>query len=173
VRPRLSDDRLTVDVTLATGSATLAVVGVLSAVAIPAFIKYIKKSKTIEARENVKRLHDSVIAYYHEHGKLPASTPLSPANPKACCEKCAPDARLWTDARWSQLQFSVDAPHYYAYQLVVGNDRVSGGRATAFTVRAMGDLDCDGVMSTFEMYGQVIDGKLRVGDDIYRQRELE
>ena len=44
----------------------VAIIGVLAAVAIPAFTKYIAKSKTSEAKTFVKRIYDGARAYYME-----------------------------------------------------------------------------------------------------------
>lgn len=49
---------------------------------------------------------------------------------------------------FSCLRFSVNLPQYYQYQYVA--DRTSG----RFTARANGDLDGDGITSTFQLVGQ-------------------
>jgi len=47
----------------------VAIIGILSAVAIPAFIMYIRRSKTVEATMNIRKMFDSSIAYFEaEHG---------------------------------------------------------------------------------------------------------
>ncbi len=69
--PRLEGNRLIVDVGLPSGKddatttmmVATATAGVLAAVAIPAFMKYIRRSKTVEASMNVRRLWDSEVAY--------------------------------------------------------------------------------------------------------------
>src|SRR5262245_20850618 len=45
---------------------TVAIVGVLAAVAIPAFLRYVRKAKTTEAVMNVKRMYDGGRSYYAE-----------------------------------------------------------------------------------------------------------
>ncbi len=46
----------------------VAIIGILAAVAIPAFMKYIRRSKTVEATMNVRKLFDSSVAYFEgEH----------------------------------------------------------------------------------------------------------
>ncbi len=164
----------------------VAIIGILAAVAIPAFMKYIKTSKTTEARQFVKKIYDGARAYYMDQNyqqgmkfqALPKQFPvaptggLAPSDPTACCEKCAPSAALWTDETWVVLQFSVDDPHYYSY------DYILAGAATVgpYTARALGDLDCDGTFSTFEMYGTInsvyADGPAG-NAGIFRQNELE
>jgi len=163
----------------------VAIIGILAAVAIPAFMKYIKKSKTTEARQFVKKIYDGARAYYMDQNykagmqfqaepkQFPASTgtALAPSDPSSCCEKCAPNASLWTAEGWVVLQFSVDDPHYYSYEYSVGNVLIG-----PYTARANGDLDCDGQYSTFEMYGTInsiyADGPAG-NAGIYRQSELE
>ena len=44
----------------------VAIIGVLAAVAIPAFTKYIAKAKTSEAKTFVKKIYDGARAYYQE-----------------------------------------------------------------------------------------------------------
>jgi len=46
----------------------VAIIGILAAVAIPAFMKYIRRSKTVEATMNVRKLFDSSVSYFEgEH----------------------------------------------------------------------------------------------------------
>ena len=135
------------------GAAGAAIVGILAAVAVPAFVKYIKKSKTSEARQNVKRLYDRARDYYLDAPAGAArhfaktSTPITPPLGTCCAQggQCAPNPEWWNHQTWRELTFSIDRPHYYSYQYEVAPD---GSR---FTARAIGDLDCDGEYSTFEM----------------------
>src|SRR5262249_19214089 len=107
----------------------VAIIGILAAVAIPAFMKYIRRSKTSEASMNVRKLYDSSVSYYEaEHAdragsilakQFPAAAVVTPA--AHCCanagEKCPPDPTLWQDTAgtWAALNFSVDDPFYYHY----------------------------------------------------------
>ena len=155
----------------------VAIIGILAAVAIPAFMKYIKKSKTSEAREFVKKIYDGARSYYMDPNyqgqtignsimppQFPASEAVDPAM-GACCVapnsgKCAPVKTLWETPGWTALQFAVDDPHYYSYQYdSTGNAAVGTPAPTDgtnnYTAWAFGDLDCDGEYSTFSMYGEV------------------
>jgi len=178
----------------------VAIIGILAAVAIPAFMKYIKKSKTTEAREHVKKIYDGARAYWMDPNTasktaIQASSPQFPsvgggsgntgyvADP-ACCaiggagnEKCAPQKALWDVDPWKDLKFSMDDPHYYAYayQVNVGAaGDVTGGHN--FTALAQGDLDCNGTFSEFSMYGVVnetfADGPSGTAA-LHRENELE
>jgi hypothetical protein len=122
--------------------------GVLAAIAIPAFMKYTKKAKNTEARAMLGRMALQARQHLLEHARLPG--PSSAMTPPAgsCCasgDKCSPDPTLWEMEPWLSLRFSVDDPHHYSYQYELAPDGKSA------RVRAVGDLDCDGVMSTFEM----------------------
>ncbi|HEU5058863.1 MAG TPA: hypothetical protein VFU21_20155, partial [Kofleriaceae bacterium] len=135
--------------------APVALTGVLAAVSIPAFMKYMKKSKTSEARELLRRMYDGARAYWMEQTgspRLPAPS-AGPTPPLGtCCQqggKCQPDLALWAGEPWRSLKFSMDDPHYYSYEYKVAPD------GKGFTVRAYGDLDCDGQYSTFSLYGEV------------------
>lgn len=155
-------------------------VGVLAAVAIPAFMTYTKLSRSTEARQFVKKLYDGARAYHMEppqeglklvkkHFPGPSAGPTPPLG--ACCAaggKCAPDASQWDQEPWISLQFSVDDPHYYSYQYEVVDAEKE------FVVRAFGDLDCDGEYSTFEMRGAVDDsGAVASPEGMIRIRESE
>ena len=60
----------------------VAIIGVLAAVAIPAFTKYIAKSKTSEAKTFIKRIYDGARAYYMEPNSGTKSvTPVAPQFP--------------------------------------------------------------------------------------------
>jgi type IV pilus assembly protein PilA len=153
----------------------VAIIGILAAVAIPAFMKYIKKSKTTEAREHVKKIYDGARAYWMDPNTasktaIQANSPQFPeptvgyTAAAGCCavtlgagtEKCAPQAALWAGDPWKDLKFSMDDPHYYAYAYTVsvGNAGAVDGTHN-FTALAQGNLDCDGTPSEFSMYGEV------------------
>src|SRR4030095_734443 len=81
----------------------VAIIGILAAVAIPAFMKYIRRSKTVEATMNVRKLFDSSVSYFEsEHAtqagaiiakQFPTGVGPSPSA-DSCCgqagDKCAP-----------------------------------------------------------------------------------
>jgi type IV pilus assembly protein PilA len=165
----------------------VAIIGILAAVAIPAFMKNARKAKTSEAVTNVKKLYDGARAYYEEESNARGSInpiakqfPRSPTTAIApalgsCCSgsntKCAPAPSLWTDPSWQALKFSMDDPHYYSYSYV-GSTTV--GTASTFSADAHGDLDCDSSYSTFEMVGSVqSDGTVTGQAGLFRDKELE
>jgi len=165
----------------------VAIIGILASIAIPAFIKYIRRAKTTEAVMNLRKLFDSSVSYYEQeyadrNGRpLPHQFPgadqaLGPApgnNP--CCgrvgDKCPPEADAWQTPQWQALNFSVDDPHYYWYQYVA----TGSGPQARFTARAMGNLNCNLSYSTFERVGGINPANLSVvgGSGIYSVRPLE
>lgn len=120
-----------------------------------------KKEKRVEAEVNLKKIYEGARSYYLEESiGRGAVAPVPPQFPDSigmtppagsCCgrtgNKCSADHTLWLVPSWEALKFSVDDPHYYSYEFVSG--------PAGFTVRAVGDLDCDGQFSTFEMSGTV------------------
>jgi hypothetical protein len=123
-------------------------------------------SRAQEGRDGVERIYTAARAYYisrHDRDRGQASFPPSSAGPTpplgTCCKNggaCDPDARLWAGPEWRALAFSVDRPHFYSFEYRVG--QASGPDAT-FTARAIGDLDCDGSYSTFQMVGDLKAGQ--------------
>ncbi len=125
--------------------------GVLAAAAVPAFLKYLHRAKTAEAVMNLRIIFDSAISYWNLHGRFPATAPLEPVGRTACVDgksvKMTPDPANWAHPTWVELNFAIDTPHLYRYEFIDGGDQ--------FTARAFGDLDCDGILSTFERVGSV------------------
>lgn len=127
---------------------SIGIMGILAAVAIPATMKYIRRSKTVEAALNVRRLTDGSIAYLTSHkARFPKPTPWTPE--RLCCAseggKCQPDAHAWDAPTWKALNFSVNEPHYYQYRVVVEGS----GKKAGLGLEARGDLDCDGKFSLY------------------------
>jgi type IV pilus assembly protein PilA len=163
----------------------VAIIGILAAVAIPAFMKYIRRSKTVEATMNIRKLYDSSVAYFAaEHAsktggiiakQFPNSTAISPGNPNtACCgktgDKCPPAATNFTSDTWSSLNFSVDDPFYFGYQY----DSAGTETSANFQAWAFGDLDCDKILSTYERSGSVMsDRSVSGGGGLYSKNEIE
>ncbi|HWE30881.1 MAG TPA: pilin, partial [Polyangia bacterium] len=161
----------------------VAIIGILAAVAIPAFMKYIRRSKTVEATMNVRKLFDSSVSYFEaEHADLtgnalakqfPTSvlaTPggAAPSATKPCCgntgDKCVPAPTNFTSPTWSALNFSVDDPFYFVYQY----DSAGTETSANFKAWAFGNLDCDSINSTYERSGSVMsDRSVSGGSGLY------
>jgi type IV pilus assembly protein PilA len=142
----------------------VAIIGILAAVAIPAFLDYMKRSKSSEAGLNLNKISKNTKRVFGEIGSFPATSgallPAIGGGPgNNCCggkggvtgtpgasvnNKCtANPAGFKADAGWAAMEFSVDEASYYQYTYV--------GNATAPTAYAIGDLDCDGVSATYTL----------------------
>ncbi len=161
----------------------VAIIGILAAVAIPAFMKYIRRSKTVEATMNIRKLFDSSVSYFEaEHAysagaiiarQFPLTAAWSPA--LGTCNaavggKCPPNATYWTAATWTALNFSVDDPFYYSYQYTAGGT----DSASTFTAEASGDLDNDSSYSLFRRNGSITaDNNVTGGAGLYSENDIE
>jgi type IV pilus assembly protein PilA len=174
----------------------VAIIGILAAVAIPAFVKYIRKSKSAEAGGNLGKIVHGAIAYFDVDHATSAGAPLAkcfPGTPGAwfssntnyasalpsvgcCAVKCsldgtAPSKDDW-GGNWQALSFSVTDPHYYNYAFsgqCCTNNQCDG---TVFTAAAVGDLNCDTVTSLFMRQGSTSAGEIKTSP-LYVDPKLE
>lgn len=158
----------------------VAILGILAAVAIPAFLKYIKRSKTSEATMNLRKLFDSSVSYFSTEFVTAAGTRVTARFPiSAASNPGATDignTRTITDFNvetgsltWSSLNFGMSDPHYYTYQY----DSTGTTSTAAFTASAFGNLDGDGVYSTFVRFGTISNMEVQGSEGLYMQSELE
>jgi len=161
----------------------VAIIGILASIAIPAFVRYIRRSKTSEATMNLRKMYDASITYYiAEHaarnGQILSrqfpETVVSTPPVKACdgnsSRKTEPNADAWNAPTWHALHFSVEDPHYYQY----GFNSQGTGSAAHFTAVSWGDLNCDALFSTFECVGTVDqENNINGGAGLYQENALE
>jgi type IV pilus assembly protein PilA len=134
----------------------VAIIGILAAVAIPAFMDYMKKSKTTEAPIQLKNITDKVKTFQIRTSGFPPSSSLNfaGADGKACDTTIAVngkfpivDATTWfTDPAWGPLEFHIDEPTLFTYHFVNG-----GGTPAVANATAVGDLNCDTVQFSYSM----------------------
>src|SRR5262249_26830828 len=80
-----------------------------------------------------------------------------PTPQPACCElggTCDPDPKTWAAPGWRALAFSIDGPYRFTYEYLPDPS------GTSAVVRAVGDVDCDGASSTYELHLTVEGGKV-------------
>src|SRR6185503_21100643 len=77
----------------------VAIIGILAAVAIPAFMKNARKAKTAEATTNVKKIYDGARSYFEEElvsrtGSTPIAKqfPAPTAGPSPAANSCCGQA---------------------------------------------------------------------------------
>ncbi|MEM7604822.1 MAG: hypothetical protein AAF411_05640 [Myxococcota bacterium] len=138
--------------------------GIGAAVGIPAFVNYVKRSKTTEASAMVRQLAELSESHYLATGSLPSRAGPLPAVPSQ--DKFMVD---WAaDPVFRAIGFDAGGPVYYSYSI-----EPTGPGTIA--IRARGDLDGDGVQSLFELtIGQcTADAGCQRSQGIYVERELE
>ena len=160
----------------------VAIVGVLAVLAVYGVRKYIANSKTAEARNSLGQISkDAATAYEKE--SMATSTVLAQGAQSATLRAlCTTSISVPTDATkikgakyqsspgdwnadqatapvggvgFSCLKFSIDAPQYFKYNYVTSGSAAQGD---SFNASANGDLNGDGVLSTFSVLGSIGSG---------------
>ena len=127
----------------------VAIIGILAAVAIPAFMDYMKKSKKTEASLQQNKIAKNSKVYYNTNASFVtqagAEAPgAGGGNCSVAGKKFAPDPAKWQDsAGWQELDFQIDEPNLFAYTYTPGS--------TSATATAVGDLDCDKTLITYTL----------------------
>lgn len=148
----------------------VAILGILAVVAVPAFIKYLRRAKSVEAFDQLEKIYKASAIYYAtprvrptSYERVPCAFPDTVAvtpTEGTCCQslggpdadsddRCDSDPDVWTQASWNALLFHMQDSHWFVYEYVSSGQLA----AATFTASAYGDLDCDGVQSTFRRAG--------------------
>jgi type IV pilus assembly protein PilA len=170
------------------------VIGILAAVAIPAFLKYIKRAKVSEAIENLEKIRRGAEDYFctpkvSETGEmLPRQFPpmqLVVPSGGSCCaafggpdtdgnDACDADSSRFDTPTWKALKFQIVDKHFFTYEF---KSNGKTGNDAEFEAIAYGDLDCDGVRSTFVQQGvgrvEGDDCSVYFGQGLYIENETE
>jgi type IV pilus assembly protein PilA len=175
-------DRRRAGFTLLEMMIIVAILGILATLAIPAFQKYIRRSKVAEAVKGVRQIFDTSVAYYADehsdrHGlivakQFPRTTGPTPST--TCCDypaaKCPGQSALFEiDETWSALNFTIADPHHYIFTY----ESAGTDSNAQFTARANGDLNCNGLWSTFERVGLIQHNEFVAGTALYKFLPLE
>lgn len=130
--------------------------GAVLAVFVPAFVKNVHASRMTEPLDGLSRIagRASELADTAPQARAyPDAVPLTPAQvPRGVLVADPPGT--WQHPTWRLLDFGFDAPHAYSFEFVSQN----APDVSTFTASAHGDLDADGVQSTFSLSGSVRPG---------------
>lgn len=145
----------------------VAIIGILAAVAIPAFTRYVKKSRTTEAVAHLNKMWAGSVSYYMTdfgNGRGASSPKQFPGSDgdgtlernTLCCTdptgRCPGGSAIWsTDPIWMALKFAVADSHNY----VPGYTGAGSGTNATFTAMALGNLNCDAVIAEFSRVGSI------------------
>lgn len=158
------------------GAIGFAILGSILAVAIPAFVRDFHSSRFVEPASGLARLGASAVAEAQPRpadDAFPKNAPLTPSAPPR--GTAAPDPPgAWDHPTWTALAFRPvpeGVPHAFAF----GFDSTTSPGKSTFVAHAHGDLDGDGVMSTFEVRGHKASGDPEAALDpgMYVEAELE
>lgn len=153
----------------------VSIVGILSVLAAYGVRKYVANSKTAEARNSLGRVANAaIIAYEHENmngGALAQSSSAGysrtlckgasasvPATKNAIAgAKYQSSYADWNvdaagNSGFACLQFTLDEPQYFMYTYTTSGTSQVGD---SFSIMANGDLNGDGVLSTFQLVGSI------------------
>ena len=139
----------------------VAIIGILAAVAIPAFIDYIRKSKASEVHENLDKCYKGVIDYFDKPHSLEDGTTFSSKMPavQAPIGSVAiaalsgdsgfidPAAFTVTGlaAEFKAIGFVLTEAVYGVYAYNTGSPLASPSNNETFTCEAWTDIDDDGI----------------------------
>lgn len=139
------------------------IIGILAAVAIPSFLRYIASSKEAEVPNNLKAIYDGSVSYIEDPRNhvnpstgepaavsFPATQDYTPSSfsGTGCCDgtrplKCNPRGTgttgysgdtEWEAETWKKLKFFMRDPHLYLYKYLANT--------TAFKAIAKGNVEC-------------------------------
>jgi hypothetical protein len=157
-------------VTAVEAAIAVAVLGSLCAVAVPACGRELHASHFAEPIDGLARVSAASVAHAQGHAAadaFPSPAPLTPAVAPRGAREVDP-AGVWDHPTWRALEFRAspeNVPHAFAFAF----DSSPG----AFVAHAHGDLDGDGVTSTFEVRGTADESGARVLPGMYVAEEVE
>ena len=165
----------------------VAIIGVLSTLAINGVRKYLANAKTAEARNALGAIAKAAVISYDTEKMAGAAAAVNVAGggavvtgSKAFClsalapvPAAVPKAAKWTPSTlgtadfqagdavtgWKCLKFSMDSPIAYQYNYTNNTVAAAGG---TFTATATGDLNGDGTPSVFTLGGAATNGVAKV-----------
>jgi type IV pilus assembly protein PilA len=161
------------------------IIGILAAVAIPAFIRFIKRSKTAEAGSLLGSLYTGAQTYYNREALT--NRGLTAVTMQTACTVTgdtttfsAPSAvkqavTIPITSSFAALGFAPSGPTYYQYQIATTSAGCNNGPSLPqYSFTALGDLDGDAALATFEMaIGSDAENSLYHGAGLYIIDELE
>ncbi len=154
----------------------VAIIGILAVLAVYGVRKYIANTKTAEARNALGRMANAaVVVYENEHmsGTVlqqgvsatlsralcpSASQPVPQSITQVRGQKYQSTTSDWNadaagNSGFSCLHFTIDQPQYYMYCYTLTGS--GGNPGDSFTGTANGDLNGDGIVSTYSLTGRI------------------
>lgn len=149
----------------------VALLGSLAAVSVPEFIRNLHASRLAEPLDGLR--HISARASMQAAGSpakfaYPGSAPRTPEQVPAGQSVTDPEG-TWSHPTWRLLDFEKSEPHYFSFEF----ESSTAENGAHFMARAFGDLDGDGELSEFEVFGETRPGKEPTVYPVRIHREVE
>ena len=149
----------------------VAVGGSVLAVTLPEFVRNLHASRLVEPMDGLKWIAgraSALAAGRPTESAYPPTVELTPAKvPRG--ERVVDPPGTWDQPTWRALAFEQSVAHGFSFAFESHN----GPHAAAFRASAHGDLDGDGIVSTFEVSGQSLKGQAPVVFALEMHREVE
>ena len=149
----------------------VAIAGSVLATALPVFVRNLHASRLTEPVDGLGRIaaRATVLAASRAaESAYPATVGLTPAEvPRG--QRVLDPSGTWAHPTWRELEFEWTVPHSFSFAF---ESHHAPGLAV-FRSRAHGDLDGDGVLSTFQISGQSKDGAEPITFPMEVYREVE
>lgn len=152
-------------------AAVVAVLGSLAAVSVPEFLRNLHASRLAEPLEGLSHLakqasmqaagNPTIFAY-------PGAAPRTPEEVPAGKSATDPEG-TWSHPTWRLLNFEKKGPHYFSFEF----ESETSATGAHFKARSFGDLDGDGELSHFELFGETKPGEDPTVYPIRIHREVE
>jgi type IV pilus assembly protein PilA len=123
----------------------VAIIGILAAIAIPAFVRFQLRSKVSEAKTNLASIRTAELAYVSAAGTFVETLPSPVADAALDGVK-----DLWVDnGGFGELGWSPEGATFFNYKVVAGPAGCPGpgSPCASFTAEAGSDLDEDGTLN--------------------------
>ena len=143
--------------------------GSILAVAVPEFVRGLHASRLAEPVDGLKRIASAAVSLASgaDHA-FPPSAPLTPQDVPRGVRADDPPG-VWDQPTWRALSFGFDHAHAFSFAF----ESSQAGPTARFRATAHGDLDGDGVLSTFEIEGEADANGARILPGMYVDREVE
>ena len=137
-------------------AVAVALAGSVLAAALPVFVHNLHASRLSEPVEGLGHIAARATALAASRATeeaYPPTAPLTPADvPRG--QRVLDPTGTWDQPTWRELEFSFTVPHAFSFAF----DSQNAPQLARFRARALGDLDGDGLYSTFEIAGQSAEG---------------
>jgi hypothetical protein len=145
--------------------------GSVLAVFIPHFVRDLRASRLAEPLDG---LHRIAAAATMQAAGSPCEIAYPPTAPRTPAQVPAGNAEVdppgtWGNESWRLLHFKKTEPHYYSFEF----ESLNNPTGAHFIARSFGDLDGDGNLSHFELYGDVAPGREPQVYSVRMHREVE